>query len=247
MKRLILAGLGVLAINIVVAFAAIFSFVIFLFRDDPILASLPLILVIPAVLLQPWFAAFFFLPLGPIFAPILTTVVTMIVYGTMNNWGTLDRPKQFLAKLKTRKTLIVAGVLLLFVAAVAFARLVDFPPLRHGLPPSVHVPELQLSHSRYFCLGEFMDSEWLWQARVTESEIDVLAKELGLQPLDQSAVPEAFRNGAPYWWQPVINERTKFLSTPDFPVDGRGPDGWHGLASWNPDDQLLHMWIKSNF
>jgi hypothetical protein len=51
----------------------------------------------------------------------------------------------------------------------------------------------------------------------------------------------------PYWWHPSITERTKVLSTLSFPMDGRGSDGRHLLATWNPDDQVLYVWIKDNF
>jgi hypothetical protein len=64
-------------------------------------------------------------------------------------------------------------------------------------------------------------------------------------PVDH--VAPAFRVMPPYWWRPVISERTRVLASTDFPMEGRGPDGWHALAIWNPEDQVLHMWIKDNF
>jgi hypothetical protein len=130
---------------------------------------------------------------------------------------------------------------------VAVARYMDFPALNHGLPPSVEFLGLNVTDSRYYCLGQFIDSAWLWQARVPESELARLAERFNFRPVDRSDVPDQFRRMPPYWWRPSITERTRVLSTPTFPLDERGPDGWHALATWNPDDQVLHVWIKDNF
>ena len=117
----------------------------------------------------------------------------------------------------------------------------------HGLPPSVQFLRLNVTDSRYYCLGEFIDSAWLWQARVPESELDRLAERFKLRPVDRSEIPDQFRSMPRYWWHPSVTEGTRVLSTPSFPLDERGPDGWHALATWNPDDQVLHVWIKNNF
>ena len=148
---------------------------------------------------------------------------------------------------KTRWTLAVATGLVILAVSVAVARHVDFPALNRGLPPSVEFPGLNVIDSRYYCLGEFIDSAWLWQARVPESELDRLAERFNFRPVDRSEVPDQFHRMPPYWWRPWITERTRVLSTPTFPSNERGPDGWHALATWNPDDQVLHVWIKNNF
>jgi hypothetical protein len=150
-------------------------------------------------------------------------------------------------RFKTRKTLAVAGGFVLLAVAVVVARYVDFPAAHHGTPPYVSVSGLNVTDSRYYCLGQFIDSAWLWQARVPESDLAGLSEKFGLGPLDRNEVPDAFRSMPPYWWHPSITERTKVLSTPSFPMDGRGPDGRHFLATWNPDDQVLYVWIKDNF
>jgi hypothetical protein len=65
----LLYGLSLLALNYLVFYGAWLVFLLLLFRGDPILAAVPAVLVLPAILLQPWFLIFFFIP-GR-FAPLL--------------------------------------------------------------------------------------------------------------------------------------------------------------------------------
>lgn len=246
--RSIAYGLGLLGINFLASFALMFAFVSFLFRDDPILAAAPATIALPAILLQPWLVVFFlFVPGGLIVAPLLTTLVTTFVYTWLNRHKRLERPKEFLLRFKTRRTVAIAGALVLLAIAVSAARYVDFPVGHHGTPPSIRMPDFTLTDSRYYCLGQFIDSQWLWQARVSESELNRLAESYSLHPIDGNEVPDEFRHMTPYWWHPTITNKITVMSTPSFPLHERGPDGWHALATWDPDDRLLHVWIKNNF
>jgi hypothetical protein len=240
-------GFGLLGVNFLVTFASMLAFVLFLFRDDPILAAVPAAVALPAILLQPWFLVFFFVPRGMTIAPWLTTLFTIFVYTWLNSDGRLERPKRFLLRFKTRRTVTIVGGLVLLAIAVSAARYVDFPAARRGTPPPIRMADLTLTESRYYCLGQFIDSQWLWQARLSESEMSRLAEHYSLYPIDRSELPDEFRRMAPYWWHPTITERTTVLSTSSFPLHERGPDGLHALATWNPDDQVLHVWIKNNF
>jgi hypothetical protein len=230
-----------------VTFAAALAFILYLFRGDPILAAVPAVLAAPAIILQPWFVACLFVPKGLFIAPFLTTAITVIVYGSLNRRGMLERPKIILSRFKSHKTFIIVGGFILFAVGVAFTRHLDFPALHQGLPPSVRVSDLNVTDSRYYCLGSFIDSEWLWQSEMQESDLASFANKYNLRPLDSNQVPDAFRRMPPYWWRPSITNRTRIFSTPDFPMDNRGPDGWHALAAWNPEDQILYVWIKDNF
>jgi hypothetical protein len=247
MTKPLLYSLGVLGINVVVSFAMALAFLLFLFRGDPILAAVPALFAAPAILLQPWCIAFFFIAKGLFLAPILTTAVTVTVYGLLNRGGMLERPKKVLSRFKVRKTLIGIGGFFLFIVGVAFARYIDFPALHQGLPPSVGSSNWSLTDSQYYCLGQFIDSQWLWRAHLSESDLADFTQRYRLHPINSNQVPNEFREQPPYWWRPTITERTQVLSTPIFPMDERGPDGWHALATWNPDDQVLYVWIKDNF
>lgn len=247
MTKWFVYSLGIFAVNVAVTFAVPLAFLLFLFRGDLILAAVPAVLAAPAIILQPWFLVFLFVPYGLYLAPFLTTAITILVYGRLNHLGMLERPKSVLSKFKNRKTFIVVGGFILFAVGAGFARYVDFPALNQGMPPSVRLSGLNVTDSRYYCLGSFIDSAWLWQSRMQESDLASFANQYNLHPVDGNQVPDAFRKMPPYWWQPSITDRSKIFSTPVFPMGERGPDGWHALAVWNPDDQVLYVWIKDNF
>ncbi|HSB09218.1 MAG TPA: hypothetical protein VLM38_06875 [Blastocatellia bacterium] len=244
--KVILCVIAVFGVNIITGFAAALAFLLYLVRDDLILAAVPALFALPAVVLQPWSIVMIFVARSMFVAP-LTTVVTILVYGWLNWSGRLDRAKSFLASFKMRTMFATAVGLILLAAAVAVARYKDFPALHHGLPPSVECLGLSVSDSRYYCLGRFVDSAWVWQARLTESELARLTTRFGLRAVDRSEIPDEFRRMPPYWWHPSIDGRTTVLTTPGFPLNERGPDGWFAVATWNPDDQVLHVWIKNNF
>lgn len=145
------------------------------------------------------------------------------------------------------------GFLVAGLMAIAFARYIDLPALHYGVPGSAALgntlEEMNVTcdDARYYCLGDFIDSEWLWQAHLSEQELDTLTEKLGLRQASVDQIGAVFQNMPPYWWRPTITDRVRVLSTPDFPLAGRGQDGWHALATWNPQDNTLHMWIKDNF
>lgn len=253
MKKLILQSLAIIAINIVVGVLTTLAFFVLILRGDPILAAIPALIALPGILLQPWFVLFLFMPGGLITAPILTTVVSIPLYAILDRMGKLNRAKRLLARLKNRKALAIIAGIVLCMLAVAFARYVDFPALRHGVPKTSRLEhslkdmDLTLGSFRRYCLGSFIDSEWLWQVSLSEHDLDLLADKLGMHPMPADQVGKAFRNMPPYWWQPAISDQTRIMATTNFPMEGRGSDGWYALATWNPGDKVLHMWIKDNF
>ena len=170
----------------------------------------------------------------------------MFVYGWLEAGGRLERPKLFL-RLKRRRILVVVGGVILMLLTVSIARYMDFPALHSGAPPYIRTDGLALGDSRYYCLGEFIDSQCFWQARMNESDLTRFGKTHRPHEIDSSSVPPAFLSMPPYWWHPRIAERTRFFSTPDFPVHVRGEDGLYLMAAWNPEDEILHVWIKNNF
>ena len=251
MNLSVVHSIVILGLNVIGGLLALSAFWLFLLRGDPYLAAVPAVFAAPVIVLQPWFVVFFFLPYGPFLAPFLTTAVTVPLYLYLHRKGKLDRPKLALARLGWRKALLVFGAVASLDAAYGVSRYVDFPALHKGVPSVLQYPieKLKLSPAkpRYYGLGGFIDSEWLWQAGLSESDMDHLADELGMHTVDHSRIPDAFRRMPPFWWHPVITDRTMILSTMDFPVQERGSDGRHAFGTWSPDDQVLHMWIKDNF
>lgn len=251
MKKHILQCFAILVVNVVVTGLAFSSFFLYLLKDDPILAALPAIVALPAVLLQPWFCFFFFLPKGIILAPFLTTAVSIPLYLVLERKGWLERAKPVLTRFKGRTSFVVAGLFLACMISIGYCRSIDFPALHRGVPASLQPltedMDLTFTKPRYYCLGRFLDSEWLWKTTISEQDMHQLTDKLKLQPFPAKQIKNQFQNMPPYWWQPVISEQTRFLATPDFPTKGRGPDGLHVLSVWNPRDEVLYMWIKDNF
>ena len=253
MKKQIIQGLVLLGINFLAGFLAMLSFALFHVRDDPILAAVPAVLALPAILLQPWFIPFLLysrgmmLPLSPLF----TTIITIPVYVLLSRTGMLERVRRALARMKNRRTAAVAGAAVVCLLVVGAARYKDFPMLHKGMPEtlqySLNDVNLPASDSRYYCIERFIDTQWLWQARLSEQDVERLAKTLDMHPISVKEIGSAYRRMPPYWWRPVISERVRVLSTAGFPMDSRGPDGWHALATWNPQDKVLHMWRRDNF
>ena len=248
MKKRLIYLLSILVVNVIIYLAMTLTFVTSLFRDDQVLALAPAVLVLPAIILQPWCVAFFFsIGDGPILASLVSTAVTVIVYGLLNRAGLLDGPKRFILRLDIRKGGMVAAGFFALVGVTAYARYVDFPTSHRGvLPPGINVNGMTIADSRYFSIGRFRDSEWLWRARISQPDLDRFTAKYDLRPLNTRELPSAFWRMEPYWWHPLINDRTKVFSTPSFPADERRQDGWFALAAWNPDDQVLHVWIKND-
>ena len=250
MKKLLLFTLGVLLYNVAIGFLAFVAVFFGLMGGQPILLIVSVLLALPGLLLQPWFILFFDRPGNFWFYPLYVTAITVPVYALLNRYGAFEGSKRWWARLNHRKVGVYTLGGLVLALGLGYGSWVDFPPLHRGVLPELQVPgkpfPIPVSNSRYYCLGEFMDSEWLWQARMSGDGVERFAKMEGLQPLRQDKIGRSFYHMPPYWWRPVITDKTKVLSTPAFPMDGRGDDGCHVLAAWNPDDQVIHVWIKVN-
>ena len=250
-QQLIFASLALLIVNVGVAVLVASAFSAFLFRQDAILAAVLAIFALPAILLQPWFLLFAMLPWGTLFAPLLTTLTTVFLYTHLDRRNRVHPIKRLYARLKNRTTAVSGAICVMLGLGTGIARYIDFPALSQGLPVTLartmHDQELSLRNPRYYCLSSFIDSEWLWQTGITETELSRLVHILNMYPIQAKSITTDFYDMPPYWWNPAVSEQAKIFSTPDFPMQGRGPDGWHALVSWNPEDELLHMWIKDNF
>lgn len=252
MKKRVLQSLAILGLNVVVTGLAGAAFSLWAFRADPVFAAVPAILALPGILLQPWSLLFiFFLPGGFPLAPVWTTAVSIPIFFFLDHKGVLNPAKRALARLKNWRTVGIAGAAVFCLMVVGAARYVDFPSLYRGIPETRNRAftemKLDLGAPRYYCLGRFIDAEWLWQARLSKQDLNTLAGNLGLRPIPPGEVGQRYLEMPPWWWRPVVSEETRAWATPGFSMEGRGRDGWHALATWNPEDQLLHMWIRDNF
>ncbi len=253
MKKLVIQSLILLVVNIALSGLVLASVHCTLFRGDPILGAIPVIIALPGILLQPWFIAFCLFTTGPVLlaTPLWTTAVSVPVYVLLDRKGKLERAKGLLARIKTRRSLVITSAFGAFLLLVAIARYVDFPAMNRGMPRSLQWAlqdvDLKLGSPRYYCLEKWIDSEWIWQARISESKMNTLVVKLRLRSIPLDQIEDQYLSRSPYWWRPVISEQVHAFSTWDFPMDWHGSGGRHVLATWNPTDELLHMWIKDNF
>jgi len=243
--------LALAAVNVVLGLLASSAFLLWMFRGDPVLAAVPAFYALPFLLLQPWFVPIgLLLPGGFLLAPVYTTAVSAVVYGSLERAGKLDGVVQRIARVDRRRTTRVCLLLLSLGALLALARYLDFPALRHGMPSELHHAFEDLDWSprngRYYTLRSFLDRESLWRATLSDTEVEGLAATAEMRATSPLQLVAGFRHQPPYWWRPRITDTTRVYATPGFPAD-RGPDGWHAAAIWNPEDEVLYMWIKDNF
>lgn len=189
--------------------------------------------------------------LGPLLAPFLTTAVSVPLYLVLDWKGKLEPAKRRLNRLKSPRAIAILCAVIALLFLVGFARYIDFPYMDKGVPGTLQFTtdemDLKLGSPRYYCLGGFIDSEWLWQVHLSQEDFDALATKLYMDPVAPDIIRGPFLSKPPYWWRPAISDQIRAYTTSHFPIDGRGPDGWHAMATWNPETGVLHMWIKDNF
>lgn len=243
---------AVLAINVVTACLAFAAFFIPMFKGDWLLGVVCGLFAVPGILLQPWSLLFLvFFPTGILYAPILTTLVTVVYYRTQGTPASIQRVRADIARRGTSKVVIVSVCVVFLMLSVGYARSIDFPPLRWGVPEllerRVEDPELDTQVGRYYCLGRFLDKEWIWQARVGEATLDRIVVDCQMRTVAREDVSSEFMQMRPYWWKPTVSETTQAYTTENFVADSPGRDGWNAFMTWEPESQVLHMWIKDNW
>lgn len=251
-RRIRIAGIviALMIINVLVGRLCEAAFLSFISKGDIATTTVLAMLALPGIIAQPWFVFLFFLPHGPVLAPLLTTAITVPLYLLLDHKRKLDGLKHILRGIKRGKGAILVGSTGLCLLAIVFARRVDFPALHAGTPATLSQrisPDLAVGNCRYYCLGSFVDAAWLWRATIPKEDMRLLAKQLNMNAIPATNVGVAYRHMPPYWWRPVISSQTTAWATTNFPVECRGPDGWHALATWNPDNNVVHLWIKDNF
>jgi hypothetical protein len=117
----------------------------------------------------------------------------------------------------------------------------------HDLERMVKIAGVSPSDVKADCIYSFFDSEYVWRLRITPSKLDEVTSEFQLCEIGTSKVPRQFLRAFPIWWRPGRGESDRYLSTPDFPVRGRGPDGDHYFAMYDVHNQFLYVWYKLGF
>lgn len=214
------------------------------------MAIVPGMLALLGVLVQPWLIPFFFLPFGFLVAPFVGTFVTVIIYRRLDAKGHLLWLRKFLEKIHLKHIMAgFAGVVLLG-GMLFYCGYVDFPSMNRTVPlvvkGLVENLEQQVSESHFYFLNGFIDSEYIWQARIPVQTWDSIRSQLNLMPVDLKKIPVEFINMSPHWWRFYLSNGMEAYSTANFPA-GRGGDGLHVFAVWDPNQQIVRMWFKDNF
>lgn len=245
-------------INCAGAALAISANALFLFNSDYVLVLLTLIPVALIVLLQPWvpviFAGVILTHVPDVTIPVIlglafvSSAVTFVVYSTLLRIGWLDG---IIRRVTWRRALFTLLAYAAFFIIVAAFRQYDLPPIRRGVPrPVLYLKEqldIHANTSRYVEHRHFIDSDYLWRCELNEEYVRVLAGYWNANPVLASLVPPEFFHQKPYWWRVSPKNETRFWTTDEFPVEGRGRDGLHAIMSYEPGNHVLHAWIKDNF
>jgi len=99
-------------------------------------------------------------------------------------------------------------------------------------------------------LGGFLDREQVWRLSVAADRLDDTLSQLSefkVEPVPSSDVPPEFWTQFPRWWRPVRRHDSLFFSSPEFPANLRGEDGYHYFVMYDPHGARLYVWFKSNF
>ena len=104
-----------------------------------------------------------------------------------------------------------------------------------------------ISDCKIFGLGSFIDQEHVWRISLSPEQVDRVIKDYGLVEVADQSVPRSFLSRFPYHWRPQRNNHSRFLATPSFPAQGRGPDGEHYFTMYDAKNQHLYVWYKFNF
>lgn len=118
----------------------------------------------------------------------------------------------------------------------------------HGLLHMVEMADADAKDVNVAGLGGgFLDHEYVWRVPVTCDKLAAIINDYGLVEVQPTDVAPRFRRNFPPWWRPWHRKNSRYLATPDFPSDSRGPDGIHIFVMYDPGKERLYVWCKSNF
>lgn len=109
------------------------------------------------------------------------------------------------------------------------------------------VCEARPTEVKIYCLGGFIDSDYVWRMPADDGDVKRVVADYGLLPVSSEEVPGTFRGLFPMRWHPRHRSDSQYFATASFPAFDRGPDGDHFFAMYDPTNQWLYVWYKSNF
>ncbi len=117
----------------------------------------------------------------------------------------------------------------------------------HEFTRMVNTANAETKGAKIAGLGSFIDTEHVWRLTLSSDQLDRVVSEYGLVPVAADDVPQSFWQAFPRWWGPTHNKHCRYLSTPNFPVQSRGPDGDHCFTVYDSQTRRFYVWYKFNF
>lgn len=236
--------------NIGLSGLAMFAFFMILFRKNVLMALGPAILAFPGIVLQPWMIVFFFMPFGCFLAPVFGSLVTWAVYGWLDSKGYLERSSKVIHQIPHGRLRFWSFGAFVFASLIFYCGYADLLSINRGVPLRMEYllgeAKRQVSDGRFYFMSDFIDSEYIWEGKIPAQGWDSVVTQLEMKPVELRNIPEPFAKMPPYWWSFQLSEGMIAYSTVNFPA-GRGGDGLHAFAVWDPRQQILRIWFKDNF
>lgn len=96
-------------------------------------------------------------------------------------------------------------------------------------------------------MGGFLDTENVWRLPMDQPKLEQAVRDLEVHEVPDAQVPDDFWDSFPRRMRPPNSPSNRYFMSEDFPVDGRGGDGLHHLAMYDPIGHKLHVLEINNF
>lgn len=145
-----------------------------------------------------------------------------------------------------RKVIWITVVVLVAGVLFCLSRFFDFPAIqdKHAYGIDGHLDPAKTRFYSY-SLGGFIDEEYLWRIDGDRAAIESALSGLGLQKTD--SIPNAFWRMRPYYWPKREFGGAEAYRSQFFDASGRGADGLHYFAVYDPTNNRAYVWVKDNF
>jgi hypothetical protein len=174
--------------------------------------------------------------------------VGMLASGLLLRFANLRRKQStVLAWLTIVPSMVLCGLCFAGWLLLGYGPVILKQSWPHQLREMTSVADVDPNSVRVSGLGAFIDSEYVWRFTVDSNHLEMIQDKFGMMQTSSALIPTTFWNSFPVWWRPSPTKDMIFLTTPNFPVSQRGPDGYHYIAAYNPSLRQLFVWHKFNF
>jgi len=193
MKRTLLAGLGILILNIAILCSAGFAFYSFFIRHDYIIGVLFALLAMGGIIIQPWILILVLLNYGMLMLlpsslydygflisivcyPFIGAITSTWIYSYLEKQGRIPAPILRFWSMPLGKKLKIVAMCMVLLLGIAYSRLIDFPAFNRQPPPNLLQNEAlnSIKDNRTYCLRVSVSPEWEWRESDTQQNSEWL-------------------------------------------------------------------------